>query len=379
MEIQSSYTLLIMPADFYEVLGVSRTASQDDIKKAYRKMAHKYHPDKNQGNPELEAKFKEANNAYEVLGDASKRANYDRFGHNFSNVNNAGAGFGFDGVQFDFEDFAGQGGGFEDVFESFFGGGFSRKRGGEKTSVRSRGIDIEMVIDLSLEDIAQGSKKTVEFEHKVKCDHCGGNGAEPGTTLKTCDTCKGKGRVFNRVETIFGVIQQESVCPTCAGEGKIPEKSCKVCSGKGFSSKVETLEIEVPVGVSQGDRIKVSGKGQAGYKGSEAGDLFLRVNQLPNDKLRRDGVDIYSVTEINYLDFLLGTKVDVYTVWGEVEVQVPRFTNPEGKLRLREQGMPKLNNANKKGDHYIELKIIMPKELDSKDMITLAEIRSKLN
>jgi molecular chaperone DnaJ len=368
-----------MTADYYEILGVSRTASQDEIKKAYRKMAHKYHPDKNQGNPELEAKFKEANNAYEVLGDAQKRANYDRFGHNFSNVNNAGQGFGFDGVQFDFQDFAGQAGGFEDVFESFFGGGFSKKRRGEQTSVRSRGIDIEMPIDLTLEDIAQGAKKTVEFEHKVKCDHCTGNGAEPGTKLKVCPTCKGKGRVYNRVETIFGVIQQEAICPTCEGDGKIPEKNCKVCTGKGYTSKIELLEIEVPVGVSSGDRIKVTGKGQAGYKGSDAGDLFLKVNQKSHDKLRREGIDIYSVTEINYLDFILGTKIDVYTVWGEVEVQVPRFTNPEGKLRLREQGMPKLNNPGKRGDHYIELKIRMPKELDSGDMITLAEIRSKLD
>lgn len=368
-----------MSADYYELLGVSRTASQDEIKKAYRKLAHKYHPDKNPGNADAEAKFKQVNNAYEVLSDAQKRANYDRFGPNFSNVNSAGSGFGFDGVQFDFQDFAGNGGGFEDVFESFFGGGFSRGRKSQQTSVRTKGVDIEMPIELTLEDIAQGAKKTIEYEHKVRCEHCSGNGAEPGTKLKTCSTCKGKGRVYNRVETIFGVIQQEVVCPTCNGDGKIPEKACGVCGGKGFSSKVEVLEIEVPVGVSSGDRIKVSGKGQAGYKGSEPGDLFLKVQQKQHNQLRREGVDIYSIAEINYLDFILGTKIDVYTVWGEVEVQVPRFTNPEGKLRLREQGMPKLNNPNKRGDHYIELKIKMPKDLDSEDMIRLAEIRDKLD
>lgn len=369
-----------MATDYYELLGVSRTASQDEIKKAYRKLAHKYHPDKNPGDSASETKFKEINNAYEVLGDAQKRGNFDRFGQNYSNVNNAGAGFGFDGVQFDFQDFAGNGGGgFEDVFESFFGGNFSKRRAGQTTSVRSKGVDIEMPIELTLEEIASGAKKTVEFEHKVRCAHCSGNGAEPGTKLKTCTTCKGKGKVYNRVETIFGVIQQEVVCPTCDGNAKIPEKDCHVCAGKGFTSKIETLEIEVPVGVSSGDRIKVSGKGQAGYKGSEAGDLYLRVGQKIHTKMRREGIDIYSISEVNYLDFLLGTKIDVYTVWGEVEVQVPRFTNPEGKLRLREQGMPKLNMPGKKGDHYVELKIKMPKEINSADMVTLAGIRSKLD
>jgi molecular chaperone DnaJ len=367
-----------MTTDYYDLLGVSKSASPDDVKKAYRKLAHKYHPDKNPGNTEAESKFKEINNAYEVLGDPQKRANYDRFGHNFSNVNNAGSGFGFDGVQFDFQDFAGNVGGFEDIFDSFFGGG-GRKRSQGANSVRSRGVDIEMAINLTLEEIAQGAKKTIEYEHKVKCESCGGNGAEAGSKLTTCSTCKGRGKVFNRVETFFGVIQQESVCPTCEGSGKIPEKSCKTCGGKGFSAKIETLEIEVPVGVSTGDRIKVANKGQAGYRGSEPGDLFLKVQQQPHDKLKRDNTDIYSTAHINYLDFILGTKIDVPTVWGEVEVQVPRFTNPEGKLRLRDQGMPRLNNSGKRGDHYIELKITMPKNLSSEDMIALSEIRAKLD
>jgi molecular chaperone DnaJ len=364
-----------MAANFYDLLGVSKNATPDEIKKAYRKQAHKYHPDKNPGDAQSEAKFKEMNNAYETLSDPKKRTNYDRFGDNYQNVNNAGSGFGFDGVQFDFQDFAG--GGMDDIFESFFGGGFSRNTRATKQPSRQKGIDIEMSIELSLEEIAKGPKKIIEYEHKMKCEVCVGKGYEVGSKMKTCPTCKGRGKVYNRVETIFGVIQQESLCPTCEGMSKVPEIECKNCAGKGFNVKVEKLEVEIPVGVNTGDRIKVSGKGQAGYRGSEAGDLFLRVMQKNHEHLKREGMDITSTATINYLDFILGTKIDVYTVWGEVEVQVPKFTNPEGKLRLKEQGMPKLNNPNSKGDHYVDLKIKMPSKLSTADLNKIAEVRER--
>lgn len=366
-----------MSSDFYELLGVPKNATQDEIKKAYRKQAHKYHPDKNPGNAKAEANFKKINNAYEVLGDEKKRANYDRFGENYQNVNNAGSGFGFDGVQFDFQDFTGGFGGIDDIFENFFGGG-GRQRP-QNNSVRRKGIDIEIPIQLTLEEIAAGAKKTIEYEHKVRCVHCEGKGHEPGSKMKTCPTCKGRGKIYNRVDTIFGVIQQESVCPTCDGVGKVPEKECKECAGRGYQTKVETIEVEIPSGVNVGDRIKVSSKGQAGYRGSEPGDLFLKVHQKEHPQLKREGMDIHSTAEVNYLDFLLGTKIDVYTVWGEVEVQVPKFTNPEGKLRLREQGMPMLNNPSKRGDHYIDLRIKMPTELTSEDLFKISEIRKKLS
>lgn len=373
-----------MSTDYYSTLGVPKNASQDEIKKAYRKKAHQFHPDKNPNNPEAEAKFKEVNNAYEVLGDEKKRANFDRFGDNYQNVNNAGSGFGFDGVQFDFQDFAGGGfaggnGGIDDIFDSFFGGQQgARRRQQSAGASRAKGIDIEMNIELSLEEVAAGAKKVIEYEHKTKCEYCEGKGYEPGSKMKTCPTCTGKGRVYNRVDTIFGVIQQESVCPTCDGMGKVPEKECTHCKGKGFQTKVEKLEVDIPVGVSAGDRIKVSGKGQAGYRGSEPGDLYLRVSLKNHELLRRENTDVYSTATINYLDFILGTKIDIYTVWGEVEVQVPRFTNPEGKLRLREQGIPKLNTPGKRGDHYVELKIKMPETLSSADLLTLSEIRKKI-
>ena len=223
-----------------------------------------------------------------------------------------------------------------------------------------------------------GPSKVIEYEHKVRCEECDGKGYEPGSKMIGCPTCKGRGRVYNRVETIFGVIQQETVCPTCEGVGKVPEVACHVCGGKGFNSRKEKLEVEIPVGVSNGDRIKVAGKGEAGYKGSTPGDLFLKVNEKKHKILQRDGVDIVSVAQINYLDFILGTKIDVYTVYGEVEVQVPRFTNPEGRLRLKDQGLPKLNNQTKKGDHYVEMKVIMPESLTSDDLLKIADIRKKV-
>jgi molecular chaperone DnaJ len=370
-----------MSADYYAVLGVPKNATQDEIKKAYRKKAHQFHPDKNPNNPEAEAQFKEVNNAYEVLGDDKKRANFDRFGDNYQNVNNAGSGFGFDGVQFDFQDFAGGGfgGGIDDIFDSFFGGQPKGRRQQQPGASRAKGVDLEMSIELSLEDVASGAKKVMEYDHKTKCEYCEGKGYEPGSKMKTCTTCTGKGKVHNRVDTIFGVIQQESICPTCEGLGKVPEKECSHCAGKGFQAKREKLEVDIPVGVNTGDRVKVMGKGQAGYRGSEPGDLYLRVTIQTHEKLRRENMDVYSTATINYLDFILGTKIDIYTVWGEVEVQVPRFTNPEGKLRLREQGMPKLNNPAKRGDHYVELKIKMPETLSSADLLTLSDIRKKMD
>jgi molecular chaperone DnaJ len=366
-----------MPQDHYATLGVSRTATQDEIKRAYRKLAHLHHPDKNQGNPESEKKFKEINNSYEILSDEKKRANFDRYGDNYQNVNDAGAGFGFDGVQFDFQDFGGFGG-IDDIFDSFFGGGNRKKQAGSTESARMKGVDIEVNIELTLQEIAKGASKVIDYEHRVVCTSCEGKGYEAGSKMKTCPTCNAKGKIFNRVETIFGIIQQESLCPTCEGVGKIPEIACKTCSGKGFSIVTEKLDVEIPVGVSNGDRVKVAGKGQAGYRGSISGDLYLRVIQKNNEVLRREGLDVYTTATVNYLDFLVGTAIDVETVWGVVEVQIPQLTNPEGKLRLKEQGMPRLNNGSKRGDHYVELKITMPKKLTNEDLNKITAIRNRV-
>lgn len=366
-------------ANYYDLLGVSKNASQDEIKKAYRKMAHKYHPDKNPGNAEAEAKFKEVNNAYEVLGDAQKRQNYDRFGANYKGGQGGPGGFGggFEGVDFNF----GGGGGqpFEDindVFETFFGGGFgSPRRQQTKQQTRKKGIDIEMKMEVTLEEAAKGVTKTFNYNHNTTCDVCHGEGNEPGSKVSQCPTCKGQGRVYQRVETIFGVIQQEQQCPTCDGSGKVYEKQCHKCHGKGFNSTNEELEVEIPVGVDTGDRVRVSGKGQAGYKGSEPGDLFLVIKTKKHAFLKRDGDDIQSTIEVGFVDLLLGARVDVTTVWGEVEIQIPQLTDPDGQLRLKEQGMPKLNTAKSKGDHYIKLKVKMPDILTPEQIELLQKVR----
>jgi molecular chaperone DnaJ len=373
-------------ASHYETLGVARNASQDEIKKAYRKLAHKHHPDKNHGDKASEAKFKEINNAYEVLGDAKKRGQYDQFGENYKNFQGGQGGFGnmggfnYQDVQFDF---GGQGspfGDLNDVFETFFGSGFGasgqrQTRSGAGRTSRMKGVDIEMVLDLSLEESANGSKKNFTYNHNTKCDHCVGQGHEPGSKVSNCDTCKGSGKVYQRMETIFGVVQQEAQCPTCEGLGKIYEKKCKVCAGKGFNQHKEELEVEIPVGVSSGDRVRVAGKGEAGYRGSEAGDLYLIIKIKDHKYLSRDGQDITSTVEIGYFDLLLGSTIDVYTVWGDVEVTIPEFSTPEGKLRLKNQGMPTLNNAANKGDHYIKLKVKMPKHLSKDQRKSLEQLR----
>ena len=376
---QSWHLVANMSADLYQILGVSKTATQDEIKKAYRKLAHQYHPDKTQGDKPSEAKFKEVNNAYEVLGDQKKRENYDRFGSNYDKVNQAGEGFGYGGVSFDFGEMGGAPfGDLHDVFETFFGSGFgssTNRKSRPRTTSRNKGIDIEMGISLTLEEIAAGSKKSFQLKHNISCTHCSGKGFEAGSKVSTCPTCKGQGRVYQRVETIFGVIQQETACPTCEGGGKVFENPCKFCSGKGYNQEIEDLEVEIPVGVDNGDRIRVQGKGEAGYRGSEPGDLYLQVQVQQNKFLQRDKMDVSSTIEIGYFDILLGAKVDVYTVWGEVEVQIPALTNPDGKLRLKGQGMPKLNNANTKGDHFLKLKVRMPDKLSTDQTDVLRRIR----
>jgi len=356
-------------SDFYEILGVDKTASQDEIKKAYRKMAHKYHPDKNQGDKVAESKFKEVNNAYETLGNQQKRQQYDRFGANYQNMGGMGAGsrgggFGFDGVNFG----GFQSGGFEDindVFEQFFGG--SSRRGSGNS--RSKGVDIEMGLEITLEEAAKGISKEINYTRKVECDRCEGKGHEPDSKVQTCPTCKGRGRVYQRMETIFGTVQQETVCPTCEGTGKVYDKKCKKCNGKTFIEKQEKIQIDIPAGVSNGDRVRVPGKGQAGYKGTKPGDLFLRIKIKTHKYLTRESDNIISTIEVGYFDLLLGSTIDVYTVWGDLEVTIPAGTNPEGKLRLRGKGMPILNNQSRVGDHFLKIKVRMPKLSDKQKQV----------
>jgi len=369
----------------YDILGVDKSATPDDIKKAYRKLAHQYHPDKNPGNKASEDKFKEANNAYEILSDPQKKSNYDRFGaagasQGFPGGFGGAQGGGFPGGNSSFN-FGTEGfGGLDDVFEAFFGGNSSPfgSKSSSSGSSRKKGVDLEVEMSVTLEEAAKGVTKAFKHKHNISCVHCEGKGYEKGSKVTTCPTCKGSGQVYQRMQTIFGTVQQATTCPTCDGLGKIYEKTCKFCSGKGFSQEVENLTVQIPVGIDNGQKIRVTGKGEAGYRGSDAGDLYIYINVLENKKLRREGIDVQAVVEINYLDLILGTTLDVETVWGEVEITVPPLTNPEGKLRLKNQGMPKLNNPSVKGDQYLSIKVRMPASLNDKQREVLGKLRAEI-
>lgn len=376
-----------MSKDYYSILGVSKDASTDEIKKAYRKLAHQYHPDKNPGDKVAEEKFKEINNAYQVLGDSQKRSQYDRFGSEAGNPSGStggfSSGFGPGGVQFDFSSHGNPFEDLSDVFETFFGSNFSQSQRGfggrNKSQSRTKGVDLELDLDLTLEEIAKGVEKSFEINHKITCGHCKGKGAEPGTGMKTCSTCKGSGRIYQRIQTIFGIVQQEVVCPSCEGTGQNYEHKCKVCNGKTYVEETEKISVKIPAGVDNGDRIRVPGKGQAGYRGSQPGDLYLNVNVVQHKNLVRQGQDIFSKIKIDFLDIILGTSVSVQTVWGSVEMKVPALTPPETKLKLKGKGMPKLNNKEIRGDHYVSLEVLMPKKLSTKQQAVLQKLRDELH
>jgi molecular chaperone DnaJ len=377
--------------DYYSILEVSKNASGDEIKKAYRKLAHKYHPDKNSGDKQAEEKFKEINNAYQTLSDPQKRSQYDRFGGDPGSQADGGNPFGGQGFDpfgdsqgFDFN-FGNQGAGYDniqDVFEAFFnfgstGSSRTKSRSQSNTS-RRKGIDIEKNIDITLEEVASGVEKEITLKHNINCNHCHGQGSEPGSEVRNCPTCKGSGKVYQRLSTVFGVVQQESVCPSCQGNGKIFETACKVCTGKGYIEEIESFSVKIPAGVSTGDRIRVTNKGQAGYRGSEPGDLYLNIKVKNHKNLTVKDLDTYSTLKINYLDLLLGCEKEVYTVWGNVGFSIPALTNPQNKLRIKNQGLPKLNNPKTKGDHYISIDIQMPTKLTSDEKDILQKMRDRL-
>jgi molecular chaperone DnaJ len=362
-------------ADYYQILEVPKTATQDEIKKAYRKLAHKFHPDKNPGDNAAETKFKEINGAYEVLGDDKKRQQYDRFGK-------AGETGGFQDFGFDYSMFGNQGysnganmENINDILNKIFGGTSSKRNSTNTQSVRS-GVDLERVLNVTLEEIAKGVDKNIVYKHKCVCESCTGKGFEPGSSFKSCTTCKGKGRVIERRDTIFGTMQQEIECRTCEGLGKIYEKQCKKCIGSGYIDKEEVLTIKIPQGIATGDKIRVKGKGEAGYRGAVSGDLYISFNEQPHPLFTRKNLDIESTVEVNYFDLLTGVTVDVPTVYGEVTVNIPSLTEPDQILKLNNQGLPKLGQTNLKGNQYISFKVKMPKKLTSEQLSVINKIKS---
>lgn len=367
--------------DFYSTLGVDRNASDQDIKKAYRKLAQKYHPDKNKGDKEAEKKFKEVNEAYETLSDKQKRTFYDQFG---STQGTPGGGQGYGGFNpnaqgFDFSNF---GGGFADIFESFFSGGGAAGGASRTRKKRGpmRGEDIEAQIKISFEESVKGTDRELEITKADTCDHCKGTGAEPGSKIITCKTCNGTGEVREVRQTILGQIATSRACDQCNGEGRIPEKKCSVCHGTTRKRTSEKVKVKIPAGISNDSTIRLSGKGEAGLNGGPYGDLYLHINVTPEKDFVRSGDDIHTEQTIHLLQGVLGDEIDVKTVHGKVKLKIPAGT-PSGKVfKLKGYGMPRVN-TNQKGDHYIKVLLDIPSKLSKKEKQLYAELakESKLD
>lgn len=355
--------------DYYEVLGVNKSASADEIKKAFRKSAVQHHPDKQGGD---ETKFKEINEAYEVLKDENKRKRYDQFGHAGvgSSAASGGGGFGGggfngQGVNVDFGDL-----GLGDIFESFFGGGFNQGRQRQRVN---RGRDVETTITLTFEEAIFGLTMPVTLELNTECSHCKGTTVEPGHELKTCDTCKGSGQEVRVTQTIFGNIQQASVCRTCGGKGKVPEKVCTVCGGKGVERKRKTVEIKIPAGIGDGATIRLTGYGEAPQGGSgEHGDLYVNIRVKAHKKFTREGDLILSDETISMVEATLGTTIKVETVDGHVNMKIPAGTQSGSDFKLSGHGVPHLR-GDQRGAHIVRILVEIPKKLSKRQKELLEE------
>ena len=342
--------------DYYEVLGVSRGASEDEIKKAYKKMARKYHPDLNPGDKTAEEKFKEVNEAYEVLSDADKKARYDQYGHAGVDPNFGAGGFGggFDG-SFDFGDLG-------DIFGSFFGGGFG---GGRRTNPNApqRGESIRMSIAISFEEAAFGCEKAVTVERYETCDTCHGNGCAPGTSPEVCPDCQGTGTVQVRRQTPMGVFATSSPCPKCGGKGRIIHQPCKDCRGSGMVRKKKTIQASIPAGIDNGQTISIRGQGNAGKNGGPAGDLLITITVRPHELFRREGTSVLCEAPITFTQAVLGAELEIPTIDGKVKYTLPEGTQSGTTFRLKGKGIPSINGRGR-GDQYVTVYIETPKNLN---------------
>jgi len=350
-------------SDYYNNLNISKGASSDEIKKAYRKLAQKYHPDNNPGNQEAEEKFKKASEAYEVLSDPQKRAQYDQFG-SVGGAGGFGGSGGFHAQDFDM-------GGFGDIFESFFGGGFS---GSKPRRTSKRGADLETSISITFEQSVTGTTKELNVTKYEECDHCKGSGAESGGK-KTCPDCNGTGQVTKAHQTPLGAMRIQQTCSTCQGEGQIFEKKCNYCHGEGRVRKASKLKIKIPAGVDNGSTIRLSNKGESGRQGGQAGDLYIHVQVKPSNTFIRKGNDIYTQHEINYLQAILGDEINIKTVHGDIKLKIPAGTQPDKLFRIKNYGMPITNSTtNEKGNHYVTIKVNIPKKLSKKEKGLVSEL-----
>lgn len=346
--------------DYYEVLGVSREATKEEIKKAYRKQALKYHPDKNPGDKKSEEKFKEAANAYEVLSNDEKRARYDRFGPD--GVGGAGSGFGGAGMTMD-DIFSSFGDIFGDAFGGF--GGFGRSG---KTSQRvNRGSNLRVKVKLNLSEIASGTEKKIRVNKYVTCSECGGTGAADRNSMATCSTCHGSGHVTRITNTLLGQMQTSSICPACGGEGKTITKKCPACYGEGIVQKEDIIKISIPSGVGKGMQMTVSGKGNAARRGGVDGDLLVVIEEEDHPELIREGNDLIYNLFISIPDAIIGTHVEVPTVDNKVKIKIEPGTQPGKILRLRGKGLPEVNGYGR-GDLLVNVNVWIPKNLSREEM-----------
>jgi molecular chaperone DnaJ len=353
-----------MARDYYEMLGVSRDADKEEIKRAYRRLARKYHPDVNK-EPGAEERFKEINHAYEVLSEPETRARYDRFGE--AGVAGAGAG--------GFQDFSDMGG-FADIFESFFSG-FAGGMGTQTARRRSgpaRGDDLRLDLKLDFREAVFGGEKEIRINHLETCTTCSGSGAKPGTRPRTCPTCSGAGQVRRATRTPFGSFTQVSVCPTCNGTGQVVEEKCEVCGGAGQRQETKKLKITIPAGVDNGTRLRVSSEGDAGQRGGPAGDLYVYLFVNEDAEFQREGINILSELKISYLQAILGCRTEVETVDGPQELVVPAGTQPGTVLTLENQGVPKLGNPVSRGDHLITIQVDIPTKISPEERELLEKL-----
>jgi molecular chaperone DnaJ len=344
--------------DYYDLLGVERGSSDDDIKRSFRRLARQYHPDANPGDPEAEERFKAINEAYEVLSDPDKRARYDRFGH----AGLGGPGAGGPGAPF---------GGIEDIFEAFFGG-FGRDIRGRATGPE-RGPDLEMSLSVELAEAARGLEREVEINRIESCHICGGNGARPGTRPERCRRCGGSGQVTVAQSTMFGRVMTSRTCDACGGRGVMVTDPCPECDGRGLVRRLRRVNVKIPAGIPDQTRLRLSGQGQGGLRGGPPGDLYVEVRVLPHPRLARQGNDIFSEMRVSYLEALLGGVLDVETLWATQTIELPAGTQPGDSFVLRGQGMPDVRGYGR-GDHHVSVRVEIPRRLSPRQRELLREL-----
>jgi molecular chaperone DnaJ len=363
--------------DYYEILGVAKSATADEIKKAYRKVAMQFHPDRNPGDKSAEEKFKEAAEAYEILSDQDKRAQYDRFGH-AGVAGNARGGYGGGGMNMDdifsqFGDIFG-----EDIFENFFGGnGRGRAQGGRPRG--SRGSNLRIKLKLNYEEIAKGASKTVKVKKYIVCTTCAGNGAKDKNSIQSCGTCGGSGQVRRVTNTFLGQMQTVTTCPSCNGEGTTVTHKCGSCKGEGRVYGEETVTMDIPAGVQEGMQLNLGGKGNAGERGGSPGDLIILIEEEQHEHLQRDGLNVVFDLHISIPDVVFGTNLEVPTIDGKAKIKIPAGTQSGKIFRLKGKGFPSINNNYEKGDQLIHVNVWTPQHLNAEERSQMEKFQASDN